>query len=185
MDARPARSTETAMELLVEQVHAVWGCDREHVASILSLDVAGAFDNVTHRRLIHNLKIRRIPQSIVDWVSSFLSDRESCLKFDGKSSPLRKIHAGIHQGPQYRPFFSFSSTQISTRSARGKASLRHKSDSLTTSTFSPTAEAPKPTVTLFERYMKSASSGGAGTAQALRLISMSLSVSAGLPRRLL
>ena len=49
--ARRDRSRETALELLVESVHTVWDCNKKNVARLLSLDVAGAFDHVSHPRL--------------------------------------------------------------------------------------------------------------------------------------
>ena len=55
MGARRGRSTETALELLTEQIHTVRGQDNDKVATILSMDVAGAYDTVTRQRLIHNL----------------------------------------------------------------------------------------------------------------------------------
>ena len=36
-----------------------------NVASLLSLDVAGAFDNVSHERLLYNLKVKGILIRIV------------------------------------------------------------------------------------------------------------------------
>ncbi|KAI0995359.1 hypothetical protein K3495_g12824 [Podosphaera aphanis] len=58
MGARPKRSTISAVELLTEQIHTIWGKDKKKVASLLSLDISGAFDNVSHKRLIHNLRDR-------------------------------------------------------------------------------------------------------------------------------
>ena len=50
MGARRGRSVETALETLVQATHEVWNCNRNNVAGLLSLDVAGAFDNVSHER---------------------------------------------------------------------------------------------------------------------------------------
>lgn len=61
MGARRGRSTETALEIIVNAVHTVWGSGKQYVASLLSLDVAGAFDNVSYERLLHNLKSKGIP----------------------------------------------------------------------------------------------------------------------------
>ena len=69
MGARKGRSVETALESLTDAVHTVWNCstaNSKKVASLLSLDVAGAFDNVSHERLLHNLKERRVPKRIVE-----------------------------------------------------------------------------------------------------------------------
>ena len=47
-------STETALELLTEQIQTVWTSKR-HVASVLSLDMSGAFNTVNHTQLLDNL----------------------------------------------------------------------------------------------------------------------------------
>jgi hypothetical protein len=54
MGNRRNRSIETALELLVEQIHTIWKTGNQ-VASILSLDIARAFDIVNHLRLLDNL----------------------------------------------------------------------------------------------------------------------------------
>ncbi|KAI0991845.1 hypothetical protein K3495_g16342, partial [Podosphaera aphanis] len=75
MGARPKRSTISAVELLTEQIHTIWGKDKKQVASLLSLDISGAFDNVSHERLIHNLKEKGIPRWISQFIESFLDER--------------------------------------------------------------------------------------------------------------
>jgi hypothetical protein len=62
----------------MEQVHVAWW-DGNRVASLLTLDVKGAFNNVNHERLLHNLRKRRIPEDIVRWMASFLSDRKTII----------------------------------------------------------------------------------------------------------
>lgn len=62
MGSRRGKSTETALELPTEQIHTVWGQGNDKVASLLSIDMAGAFDTVSYERLIHNLHKRRIPE---------------------------------------------------------------------------------------------------------------------------
>ena len=39
--------------------------EEANMASLLSLDIAGAFDNVLYERLLHNLKVKGIPIRIV------------------------------------------------------------------------------------------------------------------------
>jgi len=67
---RPGRSAEDAMMILSESVHKAW--KEKKVYTAIFMDVAGAFNNVHHRRLIHNLRKRRIPHAIVAWIASFL-----------------------------------------------------------------------------------------------------------------
>jgi len=68
MGARRKRSVETALKALTDAVHTVWnhskGGNKGKVASLLSLDVAGAFNNVSHKRLLYNLRMRRTPTFI-------------------------------------------------------------------------------------------------------------------------
>ena len=79
MGARRGRLTETALELLTEQIHTVWGQGNDKVATLLSMDVAGAYDKVLHRRLIYNLRKRKILKWITDLVDSFLNERSTTL----------------------------------------------------------------------------------------------------------
>lgn len=103
MGARKLCGTETALELLTEQVHTIWGCGRDKVASILSLDVAGAFSNVSHPRLLHNLRKRQIPTDIIAWVESFLSQRTTTMVINRRHTGACTVRTGI---PQRSPLSS-------------------------------------------------------------------------------
>ena len=61
MGARPGRSTQTALELLTQQVHTVWRSNPGLVVSLLSLDISRAYDRVSHKRMIYNMKARAVP----------------------------------------------------------------------------------------------------------------------------
>lgn len=54
------RSTETALELLTEQIHIVWS-SKKHVPSVLSFDILGVFNTVNHIRLLDNLRKKQVP----------------------------------------------------------------------------------------------------------------------------
>lgn len=62
------------------------------------MDIAGAFDHVNHERLLHDLRIRRIPEFIVHWIASFLSDRVATVKLGNYISEKLDVQAGIPQG---------------------------------------------------------------------------------------
>lgn len=104
MGARKQRSTESALQLLTEQIHTIWNLPGPpRVATTLSMDISGAYDHVSHPRLLHNLRKRRIPTMIVQWVESFLSDRITKLKtFEGESSYFDAT-TGIPQGSPVSP----------------------------------------------------------------------------------
>ena len=58
MGGRKGRSTDHALHHLVERIYAAWDVSEKEVALLLLLDVAGAFDNVSHIRLIYNMRKR-------------------------------------------------------------------------------------------------------------------------------
>ena len=67
------------------------------------MDVAGAFNNVHHQRLIHNMKTRKVPMPIIRWTESFLSGRTTQLKFNGIVSGSIATTAGVPQGSPISP----------------------------------------------------------------------------------
>ncbi|TAQ86962.1 hypothetical protein B7494_g4719 [Chlorociboria aeruginascens] len=56
------------------------GSPRMDVASLLFLDVSGAFDNISNPRLIHNLRKRQVDLQTVMLIESFLKDRTTTLR---------------------------------------------------------------------------------------------------------
>ena len=114
MGARPGRSTITALELLTEQIRTVWAKGDKLVASLLSLDISGAFDNVSHERLIHNLRDTGVPGWIAAYIRSFLSDRTTFLTLGTYQDRTRSVATGIPQGSTLSPilFLFFASTLL-------------------------------------------------------------------------
>jgi hypothetical protein len=75
---RKAVTCDMALHRVIEAVHNAWRANK--TAAILSLDVTGAFDFVSHTRLIHNLRKRRIGGRWSTWIASFLRDRSAILR---------------------------------------------------------------------------------------------------------
>ena len=100
--ARTARSTDTAVELLTEQIHTVWKSPR-HVASLLSLDLSGAFDTIHPIRLLDILRKKGYPGWLVRWVRSFISDRTTTLVIQGQETERFNINFGVPQGSTLSP----------------------------------------------------------------------------------
>ena len=67
------------------------------------LDISGAFDNVSHRRLRHDLRKRQVPLPLINWIASFLSDRYTTLELPEFSRPREQVHTGIPQGSPLSP----------------------------------------------------------------------------------
>jgi hypothetical protein len=101
MGNRPERSTDLAIKLVVDATHTAWR--HGAVASLLQLDIKGAFDTVNHTRLLHTLQHQGFPLWVVRWVRSFLKGRTAYLHFDGESTLPYSITAGVPQGSPLSP----------------------------------------------------------------------------------
>jgi len=93
---RPGRSTEDSLLLLETTVKHTWRQCK--VASILFLDIEGAFPNAVTDQLLHNMKKRRLPPEIVSFTRRMLEDRKTKLRFDDFESDWLPIENGIGQG---------------------------------------------------------------------------------------
>src|SRR5205807_6036869 len=76
MGARKERSTLSALELLTGSVQTAWKA-KKAIVSVLGLDLAGAFDNVSHVRLLWVLRKMGYPVWIEAIVKSFLTGRRT------------------------------------------------------------------------------------------------------------
>ena len=99
--ARKAVSIEHALHYLVEKIISAW--NRGKLATLLLLDVTGAFDNVSKKRLLHNLRLKRIEERIVRWIDSFLSKRTTILKTSEHVTERQGISIGTPQGSPLSP----------------------------------------------------------------------------------
>jgi hypothetical protein len=111
-------STETALHRLVDKIYRAWREGKK--VSALLLDVSGAFDNVSHQRLEHELRCRKIDPRIVNWSMGFLSGRSTTLRLPGYSTQNRPIETGIPQGSPISPIlYLFYNASLIERCTRG------------------------------------------------------------------
>ena len=68
------------------------------MASVLFLDIEGAFPNAVPSRLEHNLRKRKVPGKIADFICNMLRRRETVLRFDGYTSQPIVVDNEISQG---------------------------------------------------------------------------------------
>ena len=94
---RRGRSYDYVLYLIHEQVHAAWrsGCP---VASLLAVDTQGAYNNVNHPRLLHNLRKRRISTRIVDWIALFLTNKRTAIALQEDTIEKNDVQCRIAQG---------------------------------------------------------------------------------------
>jgi hypothetical protein len=76
---RKNKSIESTLKLFTKQMHIIWNKNTNQIVILLSLDVIEAFDTISHERLIHNLRKRRISKWEIDWIINFLQNRTTIL----------------------------------------------------------------------------------------------------------
>src|SRR5436190_18817333 len=84
------------MIILSENIHEAWKIGE--IYSAVFMDVAGAFNNVHHEHLIHNMRKRRMPTIVMNWMESFLEGRTTQLRFNNTTSVSIPTAAGNPQG---------------------------------------------------------------------------------------
>ncbi|KAI3528724.1 zinc knuckle [Colletotrichum abscissum] len=109
----PGKSTTKALEHLVNLVQQCWSpIGRAKLkATLMTIDITGAYDHVRRFELLKILRQKGVPDWIVRFVWSFLSDRKTVLKLPGHTSEEFWVDIGIPQGSPLSPilFLFFSS----------------------------------------------------------------------------
>ena len=67
------------------------------------MDFRKAFDTVPHQRLINKLKGYKINGPILNWITSFLTDRTQFVKINNSSSNVLSVSSGVPQGSVLGP----------------------------------------------------------------------------------
>ena len=120
---RPARTTTDSMLLMTHTIKESWR--RKKVASVLFLDVQGAFPNVVKEVLIHNMRQRSVPAEYTRLVELMLTGRKTRLSFDDFLSDLIPINNGNNQGCPlsmiYYAFYNAGLLEISPPGSRDEA----------------------------------------------------------------
>lgn len=101
MGNRRHRSTEMAIRMITEAVHATWRSSGK--ASLLQLDIAGAFDCVNYKRLLHIMRKKGFPGWTIGWIKAFLTDRKASLRFDNETLKQRSLSAEVPQSSPLSP----------------------------------------------------------------------------------
>ncbi|KAG7064329.1 zinc knuckle [Colletotrichum scovillei] len=104
---------DSALEHLVNLVQQCWSpIGRAKLkATLMTIDITGAYDHVRRFELLKILRQKGVPDWIVRFVWSFLSDRKTVLKLPGHTSEEFWVDIGILQGSPLSPilFLFFSS----------------------------------------------------------------------------
>lgn len=108
---RPSRTTSDSLLLLTHKIKDAWRNNR--VASVLFLDVQGAFPNVVKEVLIHIMRTRAVPSQYIRVTELMLTGRNTRLSFDDFMSEPIAINNGNNQGcPLSMLFYAFYNTGL-------------------------------------------------------------------------
>jgi ribonuclease HI len=155
LGGRKGISVDHAIQLIIDEALRAWGLGKK--VSMLLLDISGAFDNVSHERLLHNLRTMRLGW-LANWLQSFLSNRYTRLQLPGFLSEIFATSTGIPQGSPLSPilFLIFNTplirTLVHTLGGAGTASFGWIDDSCVLATSSTYAE----NVMLLEKCLEKA-----------------------------
>ena len=99
--ALPLRSAVDLTTCLTHDVEEA--LNQGQTASLLTLDVKGAFDTVLPGRLVHRLREQGWPANLTSWVASFATDRSVQIRLDSELGPTTSIQCGLPQGSPVSP----------------------------------------------------------------------------------
>ena len=100
---RRDRSTMTALLYLYEKW--VKAASEGQASGVVLVDLSSAFDLVSPELLIQKMKIYAFEQDLINWISSYLSDRFQTVWIDHIFSRFLKNSLGVPQGSNLGPLF--------------------------------------------------------------------------------
>ena len=97
----PGRSTMDAITQVIED----WSLAKEQHKTVLAIffDFAKAFDLVDHEVLLNKLRSMQLPDWLVSWIASYLSQRQQRVVIDRKPTEWKSVEAGVVQGSVLGP----------------------------------------------------------------------------------
>jgi len=99
---RRGHSTETALMKVIADI--IDAADNQKVTLLGLLDMSAAFDTVDHLILLRRLQISYgISGQVLQWLTSFLTDRTQVVAFAGAQSTLQSLMCGVPQGSVLGP----------------------------------------------------------------------------------
>ena len=92
----PGRSS--CSQLLTSIYDWLWDFINHEQVDVVYMDIAKAFDTVSHAKLISVMKSYNIGIEFTNWLESFLDNRVQCVCIGKAVSSPRPVHSGVPQG---------------------------------------------------------------------------------------
>jgi ribonuclease HI len=99
--ALPKRSATDLVTALVHDIEEAFA--RKKVATLVTMDVQGAFDTVMRNRLVLRLRGQGWPNHLARWAGSFMGGRSARVRYQDTVTPPSPLQCGLPQGSPVSP----------------------------------------------------------------------------------
>jgi ribonuclease HI len=99
--ALPKRSATDLVTALVHDIEEAFA--RKKVATLVTMDVQGAFDTVMRNRLVLRLREQGWPNHLARWAGSFMGGRSARVRYQDTVTASSPLHCGLPQGSPVSP----------------------------------------------------------------------------------
>ncbi|CAB4026395.1 Hypothetical predicted protein [Paramuricea clavata] len=110
LGVKKCHSTMTA--LIDDTIEWLANMDQGKLTAIVYIDLANAFDTISHERLLEKLHTCRVDTNNLYWFQSYLQDRTQKCYVNDALSAGRTIHCGVSQGSILEPLLYVIRIQI-------------------------------------------------------------------------
>ncbi|KAF7532988.1 hypothetical protein G7Z17_g13581 [Cylindrodendrum hubeiense] len=94
----------SAVDLIAALIHDIEAAlAKGLVATLVTMDIQGAFDTVLRNRLLWHLRQQGWPELLVRWVASFMTDRTARVHFQDAVTASSALECGLPQGSPVSP----------------------------------------------------------------------------------
>ncbi|KAJ3455531.1 hypothetical protein MRS44_017013 [Fusarium solani] len=99
--ALPKRSATDLVAALIHDIEDAFA--RKKVATLVTMDIQGAFDTVMRNRLVLRLREQGWPDHLARWAESFMRDRSARVRYQDTLTPFTPLQCGLPQGSPVSP----------------------------------------------------------------------------------
>ncbi|KAM4058241.1 endonuclease-reverse transcriptase domain-containing protein [Hirsutella rhossiliensis] len=124
--ALPKRSAVDLVAALLHDIEEAFA--RGQVATLVTMDIQGAFDTVLRNRLILRLREQGWPEHLARWAGSFTHDRSARVRYQDVTTPSSPLQCGLPQGSPVSPIFFLLYTEPIYRLGKPKGRFGYADD---------------------------------------------------------
>ncbi|KAH7471445.1 hypothetical protein FOMA001_g13039 [Fusarium oxysporum f. sp. matthiolae] len=99
--ALPKRSATDLVTALIHDIEEAFA--RKTVATLVTMNIQGAFDTVMRNRLVLRLREQGWPDHLARWAGSFMSDRSARVRYQDTLTSSSPLECGLPQGSPVTP----------------------------------------------------------------------------------